>query len=152
MRCPALEQELDHQAVGKRDALLVVSSFEEDHARMGHVFGESNWTVRGVSTCREATALMRENPPPVVICERDLPDGNWKDILDDLILLEHPPSLIVTSRFADEYLWVEVLNLGGYDVLAKPFAEKEVRWAVDSAWRHWSGKREQTERVLTAIA
>jgi len=87
VKCPTLEQELDHQAADKRDASFVVSPFEEDHARMGHVCDESNWTVNGVRTCREATVLMRENPPPVVICERDLPDGNWKDILDDLILL-----------------------------------------------------------------
>ena len=153
MRCPTLEQELEHQAVDKRNALLVISSFEEDHTRMGHVFGgESNWLVRGVRTRGEATVLVCENPPPVVICERDLPDGNWKDILDALTLLAHPPALIVTSRLADEYLWVEVLNLGGHDVLSKPLHEKEVLWAVDSAWRHWNGKREQAKRVQKAIA
>ena len=109
MRCPTLEQE--HQAVDERNALLIVSSFEEDHTRLGHVFGGSNWTVRGVCTRREATVLMRENPPPVVICERDLPDGNWKDILDALTLLTHPPALIVTSRLADEYLWGSAQSL-----------------------------------------
>ena len=105
MRCPTLEQELEHQAVDERNALLIVSAFEEDHTRLGHVFGGSDWTVRGVCTRREATVLTREDPPPVVICERDLPDGNWKDILDALTLLTHPPALIVTSRLADEYLW-----------------------------------------------
>lgn len=152
MRCPTLEQELDHQAVDKRDVLLIISSFEEDHARLDHVLGGSNWTVRVVRTCREATALLPENPLPVVICERDLPDGNWKDILDALTLLARPPSLIVTSRLADEYLWAEVLNLGGYDVLAKPLDEKEVRWAVHSAWRHWTNQREKTKRAEKAIA
>ncbi len=29
--------------------------------------------------------------------------------------------LIVTDRLANEALWSEVLNLGGYDVVAKPF-------------------------------
>ncbi|MSV28368.1 MAG: response regulator [Bryobacterales bacterium] len=134
-----------------RDALLVISSFEEDHTSMGHVFRESNWTLRGVRTCREAAAVMRENPPPVVICERDLPDGNWKGILRELTLVAHPPALIVTSRLADEYLWVEVLNLGGYDVVAKPLAEREVRWAVDSAWRHWNGNGERSKRARNAI-
>lgn len=152
MKCQTLGQESQHQAVDKRNTLLVISCFEEDHARMAHVFGESNWTVRGVRTCREAAVLMREDPPPVVICERDLPDGNWKDIPGELTLLAHAPSLIVTSRLADEYLWMEVVNLGGYGVLAKPLAEREVRWAVDSAWRYWNGKREQTERVQKAIA
>jgi CheY-like chemotaxis protein len=37
-----------------------------------------------------------------------------------------PPMLIVTSRLADDYLWAEALNLGAYDVLAKPFDASEV--------------------------
>jgi hypothetical protein len=34
----------------------------------------------------------------------------------------------VISRLADEYLWAEVLNLGGHDVLAKPLRQAEVLW------------------------
>jgi hypothetical protein len=65
----------------------------------------------------------------VVICERSLPDGDWKD------LLGKTPRLIVTSDAADEALWAEVLNLGGNDVLAQPFDEQEVRRVVAMAGR-----------------
>ena len=136
----------------KRNTLWIISSCGEDPIRLGHILGGSNWNVRGVRTCREATVLLPENPPPVVICERDLPDGNWKDILEALTLLAPPPSLIVASRLADEYLWVEVLHLGGCDVLAKPFDEEEVLWAVTSAGRRWDYHREQTRRAEKAIA
>jgi hypothetical protein len=44
--------------------------------------------------------------------------------------------VVVTSRLADDYLWSEVLNLGGWDVLAKPFREQEVLYVLDSAWIH----------------
>ena len=47
-------------------------------------------------------------------------------------------SLIVTSRLADEYLWAEALNLGAYDMLAKPFDASEVVRVLGSAWRHWT--------------
>ena len=43
--------------------------------------------------------------------------------------------LVVTSRIADEWLWAEVLNLGGYDVLAQPFDREEVTRVVRSAVR-----------------
>ena len=82
---------------------------------------------------------MRENPAPVIICERDLPDGEWKDVMDGLKLLARPPSVIVISRHADEDLWVAVLTLGGYDVLPKPLEEEETQRAVDSAWRPRGG-------------
>ncbi len=145
MRSMTLDQERDREGV-TRDALLVVSSFEEVHTYMGRVFAESHWMLHGVRTRARATLLVHENSPQVVVCERELPDGNWKDIRDELIRLADPPTLIVISRLADESLWVEVLSLGGFDLLAKPLAEKEVQQAVDSALRHRNGKREQAMR------
>ena len=57
MRGPTLEQEPEHQPAVKRNAVLVINSREEDHTRMGQVFGgESNWMVRGVRTPGEAAA------------------------------------------------------------------------------------------------
>jgi DNA-binding response OmpR family regulator len=43
-------------------------------------------------------------------------------------ILEWPnaPSLIVSSRLADEHLCAEALNLGAFDVLAKPFNKMDV--------------------------
>jgi DNA-binding NtrC family response regulator len=70
----------------------------------------------------------------VVICERDLPDGDWHDIWEGIAPLAPHPTLIVTSLHADEHLWAEVLNLGGYDVLAKPFDAQEVCRIVGRAW------------------
>jgi len=45
--------------------------------------------------------------------------------------------LIVASRLADDRLWAEALNLGAWDVLAKPFDRREVFRSVKSAWQHW---------------
>jgi len=143
LRRLTLDQERYCQVADTGDALLVVSSFEEVHTHMGRVFAGSHWILHGVRTRAGATVLVRENSPHVVVCERDLPDGNWKEILDELRLLPNPPILIVISQVADESLWVEVLDLGGFDLLAKPLAEKEIWRVVDSAKRHWNGKREQ---------
>src|SRR5690242_4067707 len=51
-----------------------------------------------------------------------------------------PPRLIVTSETADEFLWAEVLNLRGYDVIAQPFWESEVVRTLSLALR----RREET--------
>lgn len=80
-----------------------------------------------------------ETQPAVVICERDLPDGNWKAVLGTCEALSHPPIVLVVSRHADENLWAEVLNLGGYDVLLKPFDRGEVTRVIASSLRQWSG-------------
>jgi DNA-binding response OmpR family regulator len=54
--------------------------------------------------------------------------------------MQHAPLLIVTSRSADDALWAEVLNLGGYNVLAKPFDSREVFHVVANAWLHWKNQ------------
>jgi hypothetical protein len=41
-------------------------------------------------------------------------------------------------------LWAEVLNLGGYDVLLKPFDRAEVVRVAGMAWRCWFGARRDT--------
>jgi DNA-binding response OmpR family regulator len=130
--------------VEKSAAVLLVSPFEEDHSRLGHILREPKWRLLGVRACLDVWTLLREQLPPVVICERDLPDGNWKDVLEAVTLLSPSSSLIVTCRLADEYLWGEVLNLGGHDVLAKPLDEREVLWALDSACRGWNRRNGTT--------
>jgi DNA-binding response OmpR family regulator len=100
-------------------AVLIISSFEEDHIGFSRILGDCHCEAHAVRTCQQGLAILRERAVSIVICERDLPDGTWKDIAQVLDMLCDRPYLLVTSRLADDYLWVEVLNLGGYDVLSK---------------------------------
>jgi DNA-binding response OmpR family regulator len=77
----------------------------------------------------------------LVLCDEVLPDGNWKDMLLLLQKQPDPNYLIVTSPTADDRLWAEVLNLGAYDVLAKPFHSNEVFRTIGLAWRQWTNAR-----------
>jgi DNA-binding response OmpR family regulator len=80
-----------------------------------------------------------------VVCERDLPDGTWRDVLEQLGSEPGRPVLIVTSNLADEWLWAEVLNLGGCDVLAKPFDAEDTRHVLETAYlrrRDWNHGRD----------
>jgi hypothetical protein len=74
-----------------------------------------------------------------VICETPLPDGSWKDLLACMARARASSVLVVTSQITDEWLWAEVLNLRGYDVLAQPFDCEEVTRVVRSAVRASSG-------------
>jgi DNA-binding NtrC family response regulator len=85
--------------------------------------------------CGQALAHLADSRISVVICETLLPDGSWKDLLACMARAEASSVLVVTSKVADEWLWAEVLNLGGYDVLAQPFDREEVTRVVRSAVR-----------------
>jgi DNA-binding response OmpR family regulator len=69
-------------------------------------------------------------------------------LLAEVSTLPDAPLLIVTSRLADEQLWAEALNLGAYDVLAKPFDTEEVIRVLSLAWLHWKHEHEiQSSRM-----
>jgi DNA-binding NtrC family response regulator len=110
--------------------VLLVSAASEERESLAAMLRDACWTVRPAQSCTEALGHLAKGSSPIVICEQSLPDGGWKDLLDKA------PKIIVTSRAADEALWAEVLNLGGYDVLAQPFDETEVRRVVASAARN----------------
>jgi len=121
----------------KTVAVMAVSPFEEDHACLRTIFSHSNWRISSAYSCHEAVRRLHTAPSAVLICERDLPDGTWKDLLEAVTLLPFPPLIVVTSSHADDRLWAEVLNLGAYDVLSKPFDRAEVTRIVSLAWLHW---------------
>jgi len=119
-------------------SVLSVSPNADDHTVLAAIFDQSGYIVRACDTVKSAIAVLSQAQIPIVITERDLTVGSWHDILERIFLLPYAPTLIVTSRLADEYLWAEALNLGAYDVLAKPFDASEVMRVVASAWRHWT--------------
>jgi DNA-binding response OmpR family regulator len=118
-------------------AVLVVSPFEGDLRSLRGTLAPLNWTLYAATGSVEAMEILRRTSVPVILCESELPDGGWRDLLAAVAGLQCPPLIIVTSQFADECLWAEVLNRGGYDVLAKPFDSFEVTWLMSMAWRRW---------------
>ncbi len=118
-------------------SVLTVSPFESDLVILSNVISHSAWNHRSARSLEEArTALMVEDAQ-VVLCETELPDGDWKETLEFTTELQIPPELIVLSRNADERLWATVLNLGAWDVLTPPFLPKDVYRTVHHAYRHW---------------
>jgi hypothetical protein len=118
----------DTQAVSQQVVeVLLVSPFDEDHLHLRDILKHSNWQQHEARTQKESFEFLRENVAPVVICESELPDGTWQDVLS------------------------EVLNLGGYDVLAKPLNTKEVFHVAGLAWMSWK-QRWQRQQPLAMTA
>jgi len=103
---------------------------------------KERWTLVTASSVEWATKVLRRDQIPIAICERELQPGSWRDLLKQTAVMPHSPLLIVTCRLADERLWSEVLNEGGYDVLAKPFDRTEVIRVVEGAFQHWQNQHE----------
>ena len=85
---------------------LLVSPLEADLHALQELCPQTNWKLDLARSIAEARSWMvRLGTPPIIICERDLPDGNWKLLFHEAETMPHPPRFVVCSRLADEYLW-----------------------------------------------
>ncbi|HEY7389113.1 MAG TPA: hypothetical protein VH640_11435 [Bryobacteraceae bacterium] len=126
---------------------LFISPLVEDQAALREIFARRKWTLCSASTFAAGAEMLENRLVPVVIVERELPLGTWRDALAFLQETDAPPLVIVVSRAADERFWAEVLNLGGHDVLATPLRAKEVEWALESAWQTVSHRSKSARHV-----
>jgi DNA-binding response OmpR family regulator len=134
---PQLEMPLQLAIGSGVIAVLSVSPIQQDHDTLARLLGHDQWNLYNALSLRSASAFLRAHVIPLVVCEHDLSPDTWTQLLDETRLLSIPPVLVMTCRVADDSLWAEALNLGAFDVLAKPLDRTEVRRVLTSAWLNW---------------
>ena len=115
---------------------LLIGDFELDQQLIHGLFIRLGWTLFEARGREEAIRCLETNLVHIVVLQNRLPDWDWKSALQHLRSCTTPAQLIVASRHADETLWSEVLNQGGYDVLIQPFDCQEVERVLTAAHRH----------------
>ena len=116
-------------------SLLAVSSEEDNCESLKVILSRSRWTVLSASSYFEAARLLKKAVPDLVVCDRNLPDGSWKDVYREAAGSTAAPTMVVVSRKADERLWAEVLSMGCFDLLLRPFESSEVSRVLHMAAR-----------------
>ena len=117
--------------------VLAVGLPEADGFALHEILANMHWEVKRAAHLATGFRQLTSRSWPVVVCESNVAGGGWKMLLEKTGVLSHPPALVVSSRLADDWLWAEVLNLGGYDVLATPFEAGEVRHVLSHAADSW---------------
>lgn len=125
---------------------VLVGEHEEGRQLLHDVFRDAGWLLLEARDRRTALECLARHPVQVVIASCEQGEFSWKKVLDNLRHRQPPPQLIVTCRTADEQLWSEVLNCGGYDVLPQPFQRDEIERVVASARRHYDRRPQRALR------
>jgi DNA-binding NtrC family response regulator len=127
-------------------SVLSVNPLPDDSDALDRILHPPQWRVYKADTLKSALAVLERNRLRLVVCESNLGRETWREALAQITLTPEPPLLIVASRLADADLWAEALNLGAYDVLAKPFDRAELTRTLTSAWLHWRDRQDVTRR------
>ncbi len=112
--------------------LAVVQSQECDTLR--RLFKAQGWSLIIADTVGNGLSADFNSGPTIVMLDRDLASPDWRPVVRQFASHHNCACVILASRVIDDYLWEEVIKYGGYDVLAKPFQERELIHTLEFAW------------------
>ncbi len=127
-------------------SVLVATSAQDESVFFEHLSANTRWNIRQARSTREAAEILRDQDVPVVLCAAQLPDGTWKDVMQAANSFGRQPRFVVLTGAITDEIWSEVLEAGGYDVLAKPLDARETVRVVSLAWRQWRDTRSRAGR------
>lgn len=119
----------------KQITLLIVTSRAEDMPELLGLLRETPWELTSVPQ-EEAAAALKAAPVPILLFDRDLAGPSWRETIKRLIHSRRNACIVLLSNVADQYLWEEVVQQGGFDLLTRPFRKEQVLSALVFAYAH----------------
>ncbi len=117
--------------------ILVISARVDDRRGLDPILNGTEWSVVDAADIVRAIDALKRSAFPIVLFDRDLAGGAWQDTLRMLRAASDRACVILLSNVSDEYLWNEVISLGGFDVLTRPFHKDQVVSMLDFAHTYW---------------
>jgi len=125
---------------GKQVPALIVSPSSRDKQTLERILQEdARWRVFCADTTERALAALRFEAIPLVLFDTSVPTPDWHAAIRTLLSVSHPVCLLLVSPLVDYALWEELVQLGGFDVLPKPFDKDKVLRTLNFAVEHWHG-------------
>jgi DNA-binding NtrC family response regulator len=125
--------------------ILIVSAELEDRLALARILEAHDLEALCVPTLREAQEALRKETVGLVFCEKNLPDGTYRDLLAAGRTLKTRVRVVVTSRQADWDEYLVAMRLGAFDVIASPCRPTDVEWMVIQAKRDERNQIRQQE-------
>ena len=131
--------------MSRHPSVLLLSQNETNRANLRAAFRASGWNVRECEAISRLPNAIGDHWEGVVVADYGLPDGTWRNARLLVRALSPSSEIVVASCIADERMWAEVLNLGGFDLLPEPAEEAELLRIAESAWRECMRKLDSRE-------
>lgn len=114
----------------RQKKVVAAIGLDGDSLRQLHsALAGTNLEVRAVAL-QTATCGTWECPVILYDCDTEFP---WQRALRLLLSRRVDAVVVMLSRLADARFWLNALDAGAYDVVAKPFEPEEIRWVVRTA-------------------
>lgn len=119
--------------MSSRPQVLVVSSDSESRQTLLQILVQYALEPVCSSTVKEARAVLARQPVLLAICEADLTDGTFRDLLRAVQDSKARIPVVVASRLDDTDAYLEAMGSGAFDFIARPYLRSEVERIVGRA-------------------
>jgi DNA-binding NtrC family response regulator len=116
--------------------IVIASTDLESRRELATILNHQGVDPVCTSSVEECRNLMATEDVGLLFCDRNLADGNYRDVLAAARMMKTKVRLVVTSRHPewDEYL--EAMRIGAFDVIAsEPLRPTDVEWMLLQARR-----------------
>ncbi|HJT86351.1 MAG TPA: response regulator [Bryobacteraceae bacterium] len=131
----ALDEPLTRPFAMRPVLALAISAQAAELGKLERIFARLDWQLRKAQSFREAMRVLCSFRTPIIICDQQLPDGSWKDILSLIAPFPEEARLLVMTPPEGHTLRSEVIEMGGYEVISKQMEEEEIIRVVAGAAR-----------------
>ena len=115
--------------------ILVVEDDRDLRELMRASLSVEGFEVQTAVSLSEAAALVRNDPPDVILLDLGLPDGDGAELVQEVRRRHSLPILVVSARH-QEAQKIKLLDAGADDYLTKPFSVSELLARIRVALRH----------------
>ena len=116
-------------------AVVIVTSRGEDVPELRALLLDSPWELTAVPQIEDAAAALRAASAPILLFDRDAA-ASWQDTVKRFVKSRRNTCVVLLSNVADQYLWDEVVQQGGFDLLPRPFRKEQVLSTLVFAYAH----------------
>jgi len=116
-----------------RNSVLVVTPSPSDYDLIASSLAAEELELLPANCLLEAVLHQIASPDPyVVVYDTDSPE-EWRQALRRFLSVRPQTRVVLVSRLADDQMWMDVLDGGGFDLVMKPFEPPEIRSVVRGA-------------------
>ena len=116
--------------------ILLASERNDDYRTLQALLQNTRWTLVRPLSWGEVSSFCDRAVNPVVLVDRHFQGSDWRFTVSSLLNTTASCCLILLSDVSDPYLWNELVQQGGFDVLARPFERSEVLRTLAFAQKH----------------
>jgi DNA-binding NtrC family response regulator len=116
--------------------VLIVTSQMEDVDELRSILEGTPWDLSDASHLEDPSVAIKAAAPPILLFDRNTADGAWQVTMKRIIKSRRGVCVVLLSNVGDQYLWDEVVQHGGFDLLTRPFRKEQVLSTLMFAYAH----------------